>query len=131
MKILKGKIATGRNSSSKNLKKKNVDVKIAEQMRFPELYPGTLNIELYQPYSSIRQEFDGFIEPSEYNDKEWIKLKRCHFNGLDCIIVHPQDHDRVGTFKNRIELMSSHNLRKSLSLSDGNEVEVQVESDEY
>ena len=102
MKTLKGKIATGRNSSSKNLKKKNVDIVIATQMGFSELYPGTLNVELYQPYP-IGQDHDGYIEACKYNGKEWIKLVRCRLNATKCIIVHPQDHNRVGTFKNRIE----------------------------
>ena len=129
MKKLKGKVATGKNSSSKNLKKKDVDVKIAAQMGFTKLYPGTLNIELDKPYS-IGEDFDGFIEANEYNDKEWIKLLRCRLDGFKCIIVHPQDHDRVGTFKNRIELMSLYNLRKKCNLSDGDVVQVQVEGDD-
>ena len=129
MKILKGIIANGRNSSSKNLKKKNVEIKIATKMGFSKLYPVTLNIELYEPYP-IEQKYDGFIKESEYNDKEWIKLLRCRLYGFKCIIVHPQDHDRVGTFKKRIELMNPHNLRKKFNLSDGDEVKVEVEGDE-
>lgn len=130
MRILKGKIATGKNSSSKNLKKKNVDTKIAAQMGFSTLCPGTLNIELDETYLIKDNYKKGYIEEGEYNDKEWIKLARCRLNGVKCIIVHPQDHDTVGTFKKRIELMSPHNLRKKFNLSDGDYVEVEVEGDE-
>ena len=129
MRILKGKIATGKSSSSKNLKKNDADMTIAKRMGFSELYPGTLNIELYQPYP-IKRDYDGYIEESEYNDREWIKLVRCRFNGVKCIIVHCKDHDRVGTFKRRIELMSPYNLRENFNLSDGHEVKVEVEGDE-
>jgi len=129
MRILKGKIATGKNSSAKNLKKKNVDEKIAAQMGFSTLHPGTLNIELDETYL-IKYNYNGYIEKNEYNDRECIKLERCRLNGVKSIIVCPQDHNTVGTFKKRIELMSPHNLRKKFSLSDGDYVEVEVEGDE-
>jgi CTP-dependent riboflavin kinase len=129
MKILKGKIATGRNSSSRNLRQRNVDIEIAAQMGFSGLCPGTLNIELYQPYP-IGQDYDGYVEACKYNDREWIKLVRCRLRGTKCIVVRPQDHERVGTFKNRIELMSLHNLREKFNLADGDEVEVEVEGDQ-
>ena len=111
------------------MRTKNVDKKIAKLMGFSQLHPGTLNIELYEPYP-INENYSEYIEASDYNNREWIKLVRCLFKGEKCVIVHPKDHDVVGTFKKRIELMSSYNLRKKFNLLDGDIVEVEVEGDE-
>ena len=99
----------------------------SETVKFSE--KGSLNIELDEPYP-INENYSEYIEAADYNGREWIKLIRCRFNGEKCIIVHPKDHDTVGTFKRRIELMSPHNLRKRFDLSDGDIVTVEVEGDE-
>lgn len=123
-----GKVSSGLGNASKNFKINNVDIEIAKFLGVRKVVLGTLNIMIQEEYGNYDNgEYGGFIEDSEYNGKEWIKLKRCKLNGFKGVIVRPLDHFYVEKFKKRVEIMSSKNLRDKFGLEDGDEVALEFQ----
>ena len=113
-------VASGLGNASGNFRQNNVDKKIAGMLGWKEMFPGTLNLLTEKPYADYDNgKYDGFIDASEYNGNEWIKIKRCKVNGFECAIIRPLDHFNVDKFKKRIEVISFKKLRNQLNLEDG------------
>jgi len=124
-----GKVSKGKGGASKNFK--NVENKIAAIFGCENLCSGTLNIELDILFSAIDDGvYECSIDRTEYNQKENVKIKRCRINGIKCVIVRPDDHFQVGTFKQRIEIMCPLNLRQTLMLKDDDKVNVEIQGDD-
>jgi len=126
-----GRVQPGLGNAGPNLKQRDVDKKIAAFLGVPGVFPGTLNVGIDTEYSELDNgEYEGFIEASDYNDREWIKLKRCKVNGLRCVLVRPKDHTWVEKFKKRIEIMSEVKLRDEFNLNDGDEITIEFQGDD-
>ena len=101
---------------------------IGERIGIPAPYPGTLNVQLLEPYLVIA---DAIIAPPEYNGIETLKLKRCRVRGLRCCIMRPDSHETSGNLgATALELMSPFRLRDRLVLSDEDELVVEVDGDD-
>lgn len=101
---------------------------ISERIGLPPLVPGTLNVVLTDPY--IVQE-NTVIRSEEYNRQETLKLQRCRVRGLRCCIIRPDSHETQGNDGAKVlEIMSEYCLRNHLGLSNGDQLEVEVEGDE-
>lgn len=126
-----GRIADGLGNASRNFKKGSVMRSIAKLLKVPRIEPGTLNVEIGKDFSELDDgEYDLCLKAVEYNGREWVKIKRCKVNGLQCVIVRPYDHFHVEKFKRRIEFMAPMNLRNKLNLQDCDEVSVEFQGDD-
>lgn len=124
-----GIVSKGKGGASKNFK--NVEQIICSKFGFKNIFSGTLNIELEFLFSEIDNKvYDLCIDKEEYNKKENIRIKRCRINGVKCVIVRPDDHFRVGTFKKRIEIMCPYNLRQTLNLEDSDKVNIEIQGND-
>jgi riboflavin kinase, archaea type len=88
-------------------------------------YPGTLNLKLFEPFV---QPVAGSIKIEGFRDeKRTFGECRCYpvkINGIKGAIVRPE---RSSYPANLIEVIAPVNLRKTLCLSDGDEIEVMLE----
>ncbi|MCA9072513.1 MAG: DUF120 domain-containing protein [Planctomycetaceae bacterium] len=132
---IKGKVASGGGKATGNFK--NVKELIGERTGLPALEDGTLNVQMEKhfPITAVT----GVITNDEYKrEQECIKLRRCRVRkagenkSVKAVIVRPSQHedpDGRPTLWRRIELMSDQNLRQNLSLTDDDEVEIEVEKE--
>ena len=128
---LRGNVVSGLGNASRNFKAGSVESAIAELLGVEQIVSGTLNIIIPAAYSAVdNDEYDIILDASRYNGREWVKIKRCKVNDYRSAIVRPRDHFEVAKFRNRIEVMSSVNLRDELGLTDDAEVDVQLQGDE-
>ena len=100
---------------------------LGERLGISEPVPGTLNVQLQEPYCVVP---DAVIEPAEYNNHETLKLKRCRVRGLRCGLMRPDTHETAGNAGARVlEVISSVRLRDHFKLSDGDELTIEVDGD--
>jgi CTP-dependent riboflavin kinase len=127
MQVLTGQVMSRHGLASKYLA--HVRVLIADRIRLPSLVAGTLNIQLAEPYI-VRP--DAIIESSEYNNFEFLKLKRCLVNGMRCCIMRPHTHEVYGlpAWASVLEVMAPVRLRDYFGLHDGDSLSVEVEGGE-
>jgi len=93
-----------------------------------DLYPGTLNIELEKPYrippDAIR------LEGQEYGGQVSVSLVPCHIADTQAFILRT-DKNEAGTGhhpRTIIEVAAAVRLREKFDLSDGDEVEIVIDS---
>jgi riboflavin kinase len=95
------------------------------------LYPGTLNIELKEPYHIPRQVIR--LEKEEYGGAVSVNIVPCRIFGRKAFILRPDPvesgESRIGRKKNIIEIACDVRLREKYGLNDGDVVEVEVEED--
>lgn len=128
---IRGNVASGLGNASQNFKTGRVEGAVAELLGVEQIVSGTLNIEIPTDYSAIDNGvYDKTVEESQYNRREWVKIKRCMVNGYRSAIVRPREHFEVAKFRRRIEVMSSVRLRDEFGLADDAEVELQLQGDE-
>ena len=126
-----GKVSSGLGNASRNLKAGIVETAVAKLLCARRVEAGTLNIELSVEFKAIDDEnYNLYLEPEDYNKREYVKIKKCKINGYPSVIVRPADHFNVEKFKRRIEIMSSVNLREHLDLSEGEVVRIQCQGDD-
>jgi len=109
---------------------------IEARTNFPNLVPGTLNVDIPEEYIVFA---DAVVLPHEYplnqtsNLNETIKFERCLVEGYKALIMRPDSHEiGDGKFhgKKHLELMGQVNFREALSLKDGSIVDIEVRGDE-
>ncbi|MBN2561987.1 MAG: DUF120 domain-containing protein [Phycisphaerae bacterium] len=130
---VRGIVREGRRNASKNFSKGDVPRAVAEVLGVQEadVVPGTLNVHIDQLYADLDDgEYDCELDRSQYNGKEWVKIKRCKVDGLRSVVIRPKEHFEVRKFEKRIEIMSSVHLRTELDLQERGKVEVQFQGDD-
>ena len=88
-------------------------------------FPGTLNIKLSEPFVPPEQDaikIDGFRD--ENRTFGGCKCYKVSIRGIRCAIVRP---DRTSYSPTLVEIIAPVNLRQSLGVTDGDEVEVMLE----
>lgn len=125
MRRIEGRVVSGFGVAASNLAPK---LSLIEQRtRFSGLLPGTLNVRITQPF---RLKADAELSRDEYYGYERVFLQRCRLQGIDCLIVRPETHERgAAGGPAQLELMSTCHLRTVLGLSDGSLVVVEVEDE--
>lgn len=128
---VKGTVTIGLGNATDNFQQGTVEPTVANLLSVSEIVHGTLNVEIQEKYAMLDDgEYDKELPASDYNGKEWVKIKRCKVNDFPCAIVRPADHFEVPKFKQRIEIMSSVRLRDRFGLSDGSTVIVQFQGND-
>jgi CTP-dependent riboflavin kinase len=90
-------------------------------------YPGSLNIVLTEdwrlPPGPIR------LAPSEYGGRVGMNLVPCRLSGVACFIVRTDDNEAgTGHYDRKVvEIAAAVQLREALDLSDGDEVEIEID----
>ncbi len=88
-------------------------------------FPGTLNLKLSEPFAPPEQDaikIDGFRDDNRTFGG--CKCYKVNIKGIRCAIVRP---DRTSYSPMLVEIIAPVNLRKSLGVTDGDEVEVMLE----
>ncbi len=91
------------------------------------LFPGTLNLQLAEPWQVPRQKAIR-IEKEEYGGRVSVSLIPCRVFGRDAFILRTDKNDAgLGPHEQTIlEIAADVKLRDAYSLIDGAEVEVEV-----
>ena len=91
------------------------------------LFPGTLNVELPEPFSLP---FDRIrLEGEEYGGRVSVNIVPCRIQGLPAFILRT-DNNEAGTGhhpRTIVEVAADVNLRAACGLKDGDLVEIEVE----
>ncbi|HJZ63139.1 MAG TPA: DUF120 domain-containing protein [Candidatus Acidoferrum sp.] len=134
IRTFKGTVTNGYGVATQNLNP--VMHLIEARAQFPNLVPGTLNVNIPEEYIVFA---DAVVLPHEYplnqtsNLNETIKFERCILEGYKGLIMRPDSHEiGDGQFhgKKHLELMGQVNFREVLGLANGSIVEVEVGGDE-
>ncbi len=91
-----------------------------------DLYPGTLNVELPEPYSLPRKRLR--LEASEYGGEVSVSIVPCRVFDRPAFILRT-DANESGTGhypRTIVEIASEVKLRDEYGLSDGDEIEIEV-----
>jgi riboflavin kinase len=120
-----GEIATGLGEGQHYISREGYRKQLRQKLGF-DPFPGTLNLKLAKPFA---QSEIGSIKIEGFKD-EISTFGGCicypaKINGIKCAIVRPE---RTGYSPNLIEIIAPVHLRKTLQLSDGDEVEVTLEN---
>jgi len=120
----KGRIVTGLGEGQYYISLDGYKKQFVEKLGF-EPYPGTLNLHLKEPFahheaSAIK--IDGFKDESRTFGG--CKCYVVRIEGVKCAIIRP---DRSSYPLNLVEIIAPVNLRKTLGLKDGDEIEVILE----
>jgi CTP-dependent riboflavin kinase len=103
---------------------------ILQRTGLQSLEKGTLNLTLPAPYI-VRA--DARLTGHEYVTGEAIKFQRCVVLGLRALIMRPETHETIPGYGHgpaHIELMSPHNLTRTLGLSPGMILDLEVDGDD-
>jgi len=124
--VIRGKIVAGLGQGQFFSNQDGYKLQFAQKLGF-QPYPGTLNLKLEEPFVQPRRkaiEIHGFKEDSRTYGG--CRCYPCWIKGIDCAIIRP---DRSRHSPNIIEIMAPVNLRISLNLQDGDEVELICKTD--
>lgn len=94
-----------------------------------QLFPGTLNLRLERPYSLPKRVIR--LEKEEYGGTVSVSLVPCTVFGRQCFLLRT-DKNESGTGhhpKTIIEIATDIKLREHHHLQDGDQIEVEIESD--
>lgn len=120
--ILKGKIKKG-------LGKAKTFVSMMKEAFYKKskvnLYPGTLNIKLDEPYDL---NVDFLIKPEEYGGSFNVQVQKCKVLGNTAYIVRSEKNikDKGDYKQDTIEIVSDINFRKQYNLNDEDEIEIEI-----
>lgn len=91
-----------------------------------ELYPGTLNVELDQPYSLPKQVIR--LEGHEYGGTVSVSMVPCTIEGRRAFVVRTDANEqgRGHHPKTILEIATDVKLRDALALNDGDRVEIEI-----
>ena len=121
---IKGKVASGLGEGQYYIALEGYSSQFQRKLGF-EPYPGTLNLKLPEPFAhgaSSPVDIEGFKDQSRtYGGCKCFPGK---IGAIPCAIVRP---DRTSYPPRLVEIIAPSNLRKSLELKDGDEVEVVLE----
>ena len=90
-----------------------------------KLYPGTLNIELNEPYN-LKSTYT--IKAEEYGGKYDVQVQECVLLEQKAYIVRSEKNlkEESDYERNIIEIVSNINFREKYNLKDGDLVKIQV-----
>ncbi|MGB9079252.1 MAG: DUF120 domain-containing protein [Terracidiphilus sp.] len=90
------------------------------------LYPGTLNIELDQPYTRPKQVIR--LEGSEYGGAVSVNLVPCSIEGRPAFVLRTDANEqgRGHHPKTILEIATDVRLRDALHLQDGDQVKIEI-----
>jgi CTP-dependent riboflavin kinase len=121
VRIIEGVVVAGYGKAGERLAR--FHPKIENRTGLEHLVPGTLNLQMAQPYYVTPF---ASLERSEYGYEE-VLFERCRVGGLRCLIVRPRSHEKGAAHgPAHLEIMSDRHLRTSLGLTDGASVGVEV-----
>ncbi len=121
---IRGKVTTGLGEGQYYISVQGYRNQFKERLGF-DPYPGTLNLKLVEPFAQTAAsliKIEGFR-----NENRTFGECRCYpvkINGIRGAIVRPE---RSSYPANLVEVIAPVNLRKTLCLSDGDELEVMLE----
>lgn len=124
--LLRGRVRSGRGDFGFWLKKLQEHYRSKTGM---SLFPGTLNIELPEPYSLPAQRLR--LEGREYGGTVSVNIVPCRVLGLAAFILRT-DRNELGAGdhpRTIVEVATDANLRETFGLEDGDMVEIEVEAD--
>ena len=127
VRVLRGKVSCGLGLATRNFD--SVMGLIRAHTGLGSLVSGTVNLRVDDPYR-LCPDFN--LEPSEYNFKEPLVFQRCRVLRMRCVLVRPYEGD-PRTYHNPLdvlEVMSERHFRTALGITDGSELEVEVEGDD-
>ncbi|WP_325379511.1 DUF120 domain-containing protein [Methanocella sp.] len=121
---IKGRVTTGLGEGQYYISLDGYREQFKEKLGF-EPYPGTLNLQLKEPFahpeaSAIK--IEGFKDATRTFGGGKCYVVR--IDGIRCAVMRP---DRSSYPLNLVEIIAPVNLRKTLGLKDGDEVEVILE----
>lgn len=122
--VVRGKVTTGLGEGQYYISLGGYRKQFSQKLGF-DPYPGTLNIKLGEPFIPLEEDaikIDGFRD--ENRTFGGCKCYKISINGIRAAIIRP---DRTSYPATLAEIIAPVNLRKSLGLSDGDEVEVTFE----
>ncbi len=121
-----GKVAAGLGEGQYYISVEGYKNQFIQKLGF-EPYPGTLNLKLAEPLAFARA-FRGSIRIEGFRDENRTFGEcRCYpvkINGIKGAIIRPE---RSSYPADLVEVIAPVNLRETLCLSDGDEVEVMLE----
>ncbi len=131
--IIKGKVVTGMMEGRYYIGRKGYSERIKSALGFAP-FAGTLNLRLKtmddRGYKEQLEAKKGIVIPG-FEDEERafgsLKCFPCRLRDESCAVVIPERSHRG---PDTLEIISGHNLRKKLGLSDGDDVKVEVLLDE-
>jgi riboflavin kinase len=126
MPILRGKVVSGMGNFSYWIEKLSEHYQQKTGMR---LFPGTLNVELEQPYLLPKQVVR--LEGWEYGGSVSVNIVACSILGKSGFILRTDANEegRGHHPKTIIEVATDVRLRDYFNLSDGDRVEIETSSD--
>jgi len=122
--VIRGKLTTGLGEGQYYISLDGYRRQFNQKLGF-DPFPGTLNIKLSEPFVPPEQDaikIDGFRD--ENRTFGGCKCYKINIKGIRCAIVRP---DRTSYSPLLVEIIAPVNLRKSLGVTDGEEVEVVLE----
>ena len=123
--VIRGRIVAGLGQGQFFTNREGYKLQFAKMLAF-QPYPGTLNLKLEKPFVQPGRnviKIHGFKEANRTYGG--CRCYPCCIEGIECAIIRP-DHSRHSP--NIIEIIAPVNLRMSLNLQDGDEVEVVLSS---
>jgi riboflavin kinase len=132
MMTLRGKVVSGMGNFSYWIEKLQDHYERKTGMR---LFPGTLNVELDEPYSLPRQVIR--LEGSEYGGTVSVNMVPCRIQRPDgegrrafLLRTDANEEGRGHHPKTIVEIATDVKLREYLHLQDGDVVEIEIRDDE-
>jgi riboflavin kinase len=120
--VLKGEVTTGVGDLAKWMRQYAEHYEAATGMR---LYPGSLNLRLPEPWPLPD---DTIRVPAERVGRT-VHLIRCSISSRSCFIFRTDNAEQGGPDEQRvIEILSEVNLRNEFGLSDGDMLEIVVDT---
>jgi riboflavin kinase len=122
--VIRGKVVTGLGEGQYYISLDGYRRQFNQKLGF-DPFPGTLNIKLNEPFVPPEQDaikIDGFRDDNRTFGG--CKCYKINIKGIRCAIVRP---DRTSYSPMLVEIIAPVNLRKSLGITDGDEVEVVLE----
>ena len=121
MRVLKGKVVTGVGNFSFWIEKLQDHYREKTGMR---LFPGTLNIQLDEPFELPRRRVR--LEAEEYGGRVSVNIVPCKILGLAAVILRTDKADSEPESRKVIEVACEVKLRERHQLRDGDVVEVEI-----
>jgi riboflavin kinase len=121
---LRGKIVTGMGEGQYYISRDGYRSQFSQKLGF-EPYPGTLNIRLVEPFVPAEHDaikIDGFSD--EGRTFGGCRCYKISIKGIRGAIIRP---DRTSYPQTLVEVIAPVNLRKTLDLTDGENIEVKLE----
>lgn len=122
---LRGKVVSGIRNFSYWIKKLQDYYKKKTGMK---LYPGTLNIQLDEPYNLPKKVIR--LEKEEYGGEVSVNIVPCKIFGRKAFVLRSDNiekgRSRIGRPKTIIEIACDVGLREKYNLKDGDTVEIEI-----